>query len=192
MNETNGEGTDFVLNSLSDDKQQASIRCLRRGGTFFELGKFDVNHHSEFVVSALRNGINIQPIVVEQVIKVAHERNKVVALMKKDLERGVIQPLPSTLFKADDVDNAFKFLTTGECAGKVLVQIGHQENSECSSSITVWRRALFEPELVYVLVGGLGGFGLELADWMIMRGARILVFCSRRGVSDQYQQFRIR
>lgn len=192
MNETNGEGTDFVLNSLSADKQQASIRCLRRGGTFLELGRFDFNNSSEFVMSALGNGINIQPITVEHVIKKSHERNKVIELMNKDLECGIIQPLPSTIFKADDVENAFKCLTIGEHIGKILVQIRNQENSKCSLPITVWPRALFKPELVYILVGGLGGFGLELADWLIMRGARILVLCSRRGVYDGYQRCRIK
>lgn len=192
MNETNGEGTDFVMNSLKGDKQLASIRCLRRGGTFLELSRFDVNDSSEFVTSALRNGINIQPIVVQQVIKESNERNKVLELMNKDLQSGIIQPLPSTLFKADDVENAFKFLTTGEYVGKVIVQIRHEENSECSLPMTVYPRVSFEPELAYILVGGLGGFGLELADWMIMRGARILVFCSRRGVCDQYQKCRIK
>lgn len=45
---------------------------------------------------------------------------------------------------------------------------------------------------VYVIVGGLGGFGLELADWLIMRGARKLVLTSRRGVSNGYQSTRLR
>lgn len=43
-----------------------------------------------------------------------------------------------------------------------------------------------------MLIGGLGGFGLELADWLVMRGAKILVFCSRRGVTNAYQQHRIK
>lgn len=38
--ETNGKGVDYVLNSLSDDKLHASIRCLGSGGTFLEIGKF--------------------------------------------------------------------------------------------------------------------------------------------------------
>ncbi len=35
------------------------------------------------------------------------------------------------------------------------------------------------PEKSYVIVGGLGGFGLELADWLVSRGARHLVLTSR-------------
>ncbi|OTF71104.1 hypothetical protein BLA29_004313, partial [Euroglyphus maynei] len=37
--------------------------------------------------------------------------------------------------------------------------------------------------------GGLGGFGLELARWLIERGARNLVLVSRSGVRQQYQHY---
>ena len=39
---TNGVGVDLVLNSLADDKLQASIRCLAEYGRFLEIGKYDV------------------------------------------------------------------------------------------------------------------------------------------------------
>ena len=45
----------------------------------------------------------------------------------------------------------------------------------------------------YLLItGGLGGFGLELADWLVLRGARKLVLTSRKGVTSGYQAMRIR
>ncbi|XP_037026904.1 fatty acid synthase-like [Bradysia coprophila] len=193
MNITNNEGTDFVLNALSDNKhQQASIRCLKRGGTFMELGKFDAHKSSEFVMDALRNGINIQSIVIEHAIQRSLERNTVIELMRDDIKRRIIHPLPLTVFEADDLENAFKYLTNAETVGKILIEIRRTENSECTLPVTVWPRALFEPELIYVLIGGLGGFGLEFADWMIMRGARKLSCSTRRGVSDQYQRSRIK
>lgn len=47
-------------------------------------------------------------------------------------------------------------------------------------------------DYVYVVIGGLGGFGLELADWLIMRGARKLLLTSRRGITNGYQASRMR
>jgi len=44
MSETNGRGVDLVLNSLSEQKLQASVRCLALGGRFLEIGKFDLNN----------------------------------------------------------------------------------------------------------------------------------------------------
>jgi fatty acid synthase len=40
--------------------------------------------------------------------------------------------------------------------------------------------------------GGLGGFGLELADWLVLRGARKLVLSSRSGVRTGYQSLCVR
>lgn len=43
----------------------------------------------------------------------------------------------------------------------------------------------------YLILGGLGGFGLELANWLINRGARNLVLTSRTGVKTGYQRMRV-
>ena len=53
-------------------------------------------------------------------------------------------------------------------------------------------RAICDPHKCQVLVGGLGGFGLELAQWLVDRGAMYLVLTSRVGVCTGYQDLRIR
>lgn len=65
-------------------------------------------------------------------------------------------------------------------------------------------RATCNPNHVYIITGGLGGFGMEFADFLIGRGARKcvalcvesyisklffssrLVLCSRRGICDEF------
>jgi len=37
-------------------------------------------------------------------------------------------------------------------------------------------------------MGGLGGFGLELAYWTVLRGAKKLILTSRNGVKNAYQK----
>lgn len=46
MKETNGRGVDLVLNSLAEEKLQASVRCLAQGGRFLEIGKFDLANNN--------------------------------------------------------------------------------------------------------------------------------------------------
>jgi len=41
-------------------------------------------------------------------------------------------------------------------------------------------------------LGGLGGFGLELADWLTLRDAKNLILTSRTGIKTGYQQSRIK
>ena len=39
-------GVDMVLNSLAEEKLQASLRCLARHGRFLEIGKYDLSNNS--------------------------------------------------------------------------------------------------------------------------------------------------
>ncbi|KAI5752769.1 hypothetical protein M8J77_020135 [Diaphorina citri] len=48
---------------------------------------------------------------------------------------------------------------------------------------------LFDPTKAYIVIGGLGGFGLELCDWMVQRNCRNLVLSSRSGIQTGYQQY---
>jgi len=48
-----------------------------------------------------------------------------------------------------------------------------RQNDESSSlSLSAIPRTVCHPHKSHVLVGGLGGFGLELAQWLVERGAR--------------------
>ncbi len=45
---------------------------------------------------------------------------------------------------------------------------------------------------LFLFTGGLGGIGLEVIDWLVIRGARKFVISSRKGVTTGYQNWRIR
>ena len=59
-----------------------------------------------------------------------------------------------------------------------------REESETCSALRVEAlpRTYCHPRKSYVITGGLGGFGLELTQWLIDRGARTLILTSRSGV----------
>lgn len=47
----------------------------------------------------------------------------------------------------------------------------------------------FDPTKSFILVGGTGLCGLEIADWLIRNGARKLVLNSRKGIRNGYQAY---
>ncbi|ETN68037.1 hypothetical protein AND_000128 [Anopheles darlingi] len=161
---TNGRGVDFVLNSLSEEKLQASVRCLAKGGHFLEIGKYDMMKDSKLAMTLFQKGISFTAVLVDLMFKEKRElMENLHKLIMSDLSRGIIQPLPTTAFQAHEMEQAFRYLATAK----------HIEQS-------------------FVIAGGLGGFGLELADWLIIRGCRKLLLSSSRGISKPYQQYRIR
>jgi len=50
-------------------------------------------------------------------------------------------------------------------------------------------KSWFDANKVYILVGGLGGLGLEVAYWMVTRGAKKLVLVSRSGQYFKWKNF---
>ncbi|CAG2172487.1 unnamed protein product [Oppiella nova] len=50
-------------------------------------------------------------------------------------------------------------------------------------------KTYFHPNKVYIIAGGLGGFGMELVPWMLYYGARKFVVTSRSGVKTGYQRW---
>lgn len=111
------------------------------------------------------------------------------------LRTGVVKPLPVTVFKEDEVEDAFRFLSSGKHRGKVVVQVRKEEPQMLRSpqrTISAVPKISFSPKKSYVLVGGLGGMGLELTNWMITRGASKIVLNSRRDLSNGYQSYCMR
>lgn len=190
---TNGEGVDYVLNSLADEQLHASIRCLGRGGTFLEIGKFDLANDTKIGLGQFLKEVSFRSVLVDNLFSAkSDDKVTVYELVEKDLRRGIIQPLYSTVFEVNELEKAYRYLSTGKHVGKVVLKIRENQYDEYSVAIPAIPRVYCNPSMVYVIPGGLGGFGLELADWLVIRGARKLVLSSSRGITKSYQSYRIK
>ena len=109
--------------------------------------------------------------------------------LKASIKKKFIKPLKTTIFDANQLEEAFRFLASGKHIGKVVLKI-RDENGPLIKEVTP--RVFFNPQHSYIICGGLGGFGMELADWMIIRGCRKIVLSSSRGVIDGYHEYKFR
>ncbi|CAN9508637.1 unnamed protein product [Ophioblennius macclurei] len=191
---TKGKGVDVVLNSLADDKLQASLRCLARHGRFLEIGKFDLSNNSPLGMALFLKNVAFHGILLDALFEEGNrEWEEVFQLLQQGLASGEVQPLRTSVFRRQQVEEAFRFMAQGKHIGKVLLQVRSEDTDAASPlAIPAVRRSLFLPGHSYVVTGGLGGFGLELAHWLVERGARILVLTSRSGVRNGYQEKRVR
>jgi fatty acid synthase len=113
-------------------------------------------------------------------------------LIMEDIRSGIIKPLKSNVFKANEIEQAFRYLASGKHIGKVIIQLREHDSDNETIPIKVLPKVYCNPEFSYIIPGGLGGFGLELADWLVMRRCRKLVLSSSRGISRPYQAYRIK
>ena len=177
---TGGRGVDIVLNSLSGRFIAQSMKCLAPFGRFVELGKGDIYRNSKLALEQL--GENISYFVVDVDRLVTHKPElhfqiltEVVALF----ERGELQPQALTAFPISRLTEAMKFMTRAAYHGKIVLEM---ENDRVRTLPP--RSAAFRPDRSYLISGGASGFGLEIARWMVERGARHLVLLSRSGCKN--------
>ncbi|XP_075559836.1 fatty acid synthase-like [Dermacentor variabilis] len=195
--ETNSRGVDLVLNSLAEEKLQASVRCLATHGRFLEIGKFDLSKNSPLGMSVFLKNVTFHGILLDALFGddpfVAADKRRVVELVREGIASGAVQPLDAIKFERDQAEEAFRFMASGKHMGKVVLQIRPEETSRNTTPATpltveAVARTCFYEHKSYVIAGGLGGFGLELADWMVHRGCRKLVLSARSGVRTGYQK----
>lgn len=194
---TRGRGVDVVLNSLAEEKLEASLRCLAPGGQFLEIGKFDLAKDNPLSLELMRRGASFHGVMLDGLFESAPcVKVQLMDRLRGGLKDGAVRPLVRTTFGKDEVEKAFRYMAGGKHKGKVLVKVRDEEEERvCVPQSRLFEgmpRYLCDPDGVYVITGGLGGFGLELADWLVLRGARKLVLSSRGGIRNGYQAFRIR
>ncbi|XP_055593804.1 fatty acid synthase-like [Uranotaenia lowii] len=189
---TNGKGVDYVLNSLAEEKLQASVRCLSNGGHFLEIGKFDMANDSKLAMTLFQRGITFTSVMLDLMFRESTRFLQTMhGILDKSIRQGLVKPLRATVYEADELEKAVRFLASGKHIGKVLLKIREREMDSETLPISYVPRVYCNPEQVCIIVGGLGGFGMELADWLIIRGCRKLVLSTSRGITRSYQEYRI-
>ncbi|KAG9509813.1 Fatty acid synthase [Fragariocoptes setiger] len=253
MRATGGRGVDLVLNSLAEDKLQASIRCLADGGRFLEIGKYDMALNNALQLHALDTNKTVHGILLDKLFELEcltptlrRCKHDMIALIEHGIRQRFVCPIKRTVFERHQMEQAFRFMATGKHIGKVLIKIRDEptlevahhgvatqktsyDTPDCSTvansstgaattttnrhtnsgpqdngthkrnnaqlascrrvlKVSAIARAQFDHNRVYIVTGGLGGFGLELTKWLFENGARRLVLTSRSGIRTGYQQ----
>ncbi|XP_061706492.1 fatty acid synthase-like [Cydia pomonella] len=198
LHRTRGRGVDLVLNSLAGDKLQASLRCLGQGGRFLEVGKLDLSANSALGMAVLLKNATVHGVLLDALFGEAADHTEKAEMMqcvKIGIATGAVRPLPTIVYANDQLEQAFRYMATGKHIGKVMIRVRDDTlaNEKARPRLPLaMPRACMHPGRSYVFVGGLGGFGLELCEWLVSRGARTVVLSSRRGVRTGYQSWCIR
>ncbi|SDM25165.1 type I polyketide synthase [Allokutzneria albata] len=157
---TNGEGVDVVLNALSGDFVDASMRLLLpRGGRFVEMGKTDIREQD-----TIPAGVRYQAFDVYEAgePRIAEMWNELIELF----ESGALYPLPIKTWDVRDAPKAFRFISQAKHIGKIVLTAPRP----------------LRPEGTVLITGGTGDLGARLAKHLVTdHGVRNLLLTSRRG-----------
>lgn len=177
MTLTNGAGVDVVLNSLADDFIPKSLSVVAQGGVFLEIGKRGV-WESEQVAASFPT---ITYYVYDLVVELNNDPALVWSLLHQllaDFESGSLKPLPTQEFPIQKAIDAFRHMAQAKHMGKVVIT--HDLHKKT--------RSVIRDDATYLITGGLGGLGLQAANWMVEQGARHIVLVGRSAASDDAQE----
>lgn len=120
IQKTKGRGVDIVLNSLVEEKLQASIRCLAKGGRFLEIGKFDIISNHLLEIFAFSKGITFYGILLDNLFFAKPESKAILWYkIREGLKNCAIKPLCRKVFEKDEIEAAFRYMAAGKHIGKV-------------------------------------------------------------------------
>jgi acyl transferase domain-containing protein/NADPH:quinone reductase-like Zn-dependent oxidoreductase/acyl carrier protein/short-subunit dehydrogenase len=191
MAATGQAGVDVVLNSLFSEAMERSLSLLKPFGRFLELGKRDFYSDTKIGLRPFRRNISYFGIDADQLLNTLPElSSSLLAEISEMFERGELAPLPYRAFRHDEIVGAFRLMQGSGHIGKIVVTAPVAGRD----SVLVAPRAglQLDREGVHLVLGGIGGFGLAAADWLVDHGARKIALCSRRGVADEETSAAIR
>ena len=180
---TNGRGCDVALNSLAGELLHVTWSCMAPFGRFVEIGKRDIHENVKLDMDPFRRNTTYASV---DLITLFNINKKLLSRVMHDcyklIEDGKIQiPGPITEVSYAEVQKGFRLLQMGKHFGTVVLI--PRDNDLVPVLPASYRNGnLFDPYKIYLLVGGLGGIGRTLAQWMFRRGARNLAFLSRSGI----------
>ncbi|NED13170.1 MDR/SDR family oxidoreductase, partial [Streptomyces sp. SID9124] len=155
-------GVDVVLNSLTGEFIDASLRLLSEGGRFVEMGIADLRDPEE--IAAVRPEVAYRPFELLDMDpdRVADTLARVLALF----EAGELAPLPVTTWDVSRAPDAFRHFGQARQTGKVVLTLPPRE----------------APEGTVLITGGTGTLGAALARHLVVaHGVRHLLLTGRRG-----------
>ncbi len=170
MTITDGRGVDVVLNSLAGEFIPRSLSVLSRGGRFLEIGKAGIWTREQ--VAALRSDVTYHAIYL------GDDPDTVGPLLRRvmnDVAEGGLRPLPSRRFPLERAADAFRFMAQARHIGKVVLDVS-DERARLETTI--------RSNATYLVTGGLGALGLEVAAGLVAQGARTVVVAGRNPPSS--------
>jgi len=190
LRDTDGVGVDVVLNSLAGEAINRNLRVLKPFGRFLELGKRDFYENTRIGLRPFRNNISYFGIDADQLMHARPElTQRLFGEMMALFENGTLHPLPYQLFDANAVVDAFRHMQQSRHIGKIVVTYRNgMRQVHATVDRRLGRRLVLDSTGSYLVTGGLAGFGLRTAQWLVERGARHLILASRSGPASTTAQ----
>lgn len=171
MSLTDRRGVDVALNSLAGKLLHATWGCIAPFGRFIEIGKRDIHENSKIDMDPFRRNVMFASV---DLVTMFEKNKKLGAKVFQEccdlVHHGHIQPpQPITEVSYAEVQRGFRLLQMGKVTGKVVLVPGDNDMVPVQPS-SYRNKKILRSDKTYLLVGGLGGLGRSLSEWLVRKG----------------------
>ncbi|MBA3772881.1 MAG: alpha/beta fold hydrolase [Ramlibacter sp.] len=169
MQVTGGRGVDIVINSLNGEFIEKSANVLARGGRFIEIGKIGI--WSAEQMAAYRPDISYASFDLGEIDDTGGRMQaELLGDVVRAFEAGELEPLPVKIFPITRAEAGFRYLAQASNIGKVVLSVPAPDDAADQ---------VIRPDRSYLVTGGLGALGLEIAGRLVADGARHVILAGR-------------
>jgi acyl transferase domain-containing protein/acyl carrier protein len=182
MAKTGGRGVDVVLNSLVGDALKRSLEVVAPYGRFIEIGKKDIYSDAAIGLYVFRRCISFSSVdLAGMAVEEPARFEKLLREVMDRFEDGTFTPLPVTTYPASRAQQAFRHMSGAKHIGKVVISM---KDPDACVLPRIPGPTKIVADVTYLITGGLGGLGLDLALWLVSQGARHLALAGRSAPSE--------
>jgi acyl transferase domain-containing protein/threonine dehydrogenase-like Zn-dependent dehydrogenase/short-subunit dehydrogenase/acyl carrier protein len=178
---TNGKGVDVVVSDQSGEIAYQNFASLAPYGVYVDISKKDIMSNASMDMKFFNHNLSYSSVDIDRLLI---ERKGKIASLLQDVAAyvasRVLLPLPTTSFGVDQIVEAFNQINDNKQPGTVVIDFSNQP-----VQVTSKQEGSVQADGTYLITGGTRGLGLEIAKWLVEKGARNLALLSRSGLKNE-------
>ena len=184
MHVTKGKGLDVVLNSASGEALHDTWDCIANFGTFVEIGKTDIHRKTRLAMEPFDRNVTFAS--VDLLLLSEHRPDilqTVFAKIMSLVSTGIVKAVhPIQVLPIREIQQAFRNIQTRKHTGKIVLEA--ELDATVKSISRPPAKLQLDGSATYLIAGGLGSIGANIARFMTSHGAKNLLILSRRRMSS--------
>ncbi|WP_263167450.1 type I polyketide synthase [Streptomyces sp. SCSIO ZS0520] len=176
------QGFDVVYNTLAGEAIPANLSLMAPYGHYLELSKRDILDDNSLPLGAFARNLSFHAVDVVHMIQHAPQRaGGVLRAAAALVDEGALEALPHTVYPVEKAAEAFRLMAQARHSGKIVLSF---DQTPAAATGARGRPVTVHADGTYLITGGAGGIGGQLALWLADQGARHLLLTGRSALPE--------
>eukprot|EP00102_Acyrthosiphon_pisum_P016442 XP_008187406.1 PREDICTED: fatty acid synthase-like [Acyrthosiphon pisum] len=185
---TKSKGIDIILNFLNGNAFQAAFRALAFFGNLFHFSKSDMKNQRHLGTRIFLRNTSFFAVSSNMLLNESDHNKQIVQQALMDgLNKGIVKPMRSRIvtssFGGGNIFDTMRTNASSVTSEKVVLSLNNSINNVESSNLKekIECNIMYEchPDKIYLIVGNRGDW-IDLAEWLVERGAQKIVIVVKR------------